>query len=594
MKSFEELRLGPEVVAALAAEGIESPTPFQAAAIPVVLRGNDVLGRVGPGGGALVGYAAPLLERLQGNAGAPACLVLCASRRQATRLARSAAPLCEATGHRAAALARPWRRPEEADFLFVPADGLRPLLDGTIGTETVRAVVLHDGDGVAAGVPADRLETLLAGLPDDCQRVFCGLPFGPVLQSFARRFTRRAATIPSPDRQEAAADGRGAKSRRSGRQPSGARLLRCVAAEGGRFEATLALLASLLGQSADGTGRESRPASRPSSGLTPLLRQRGPRHVLVFASSADQAADLGDFIEMHGFAVGRPGDEAASVWLCPGEDEAAREAVEAHRAPESIATVSAAVPAAAEAALLRHGAGGPAWIVAQTREMRHVEAVAEKAGFALKRVQAQRTPSVSKAIDALGEELSKTARSPETIPYALLVEELASGLAATEIAAAALALLHRERGAEARDDSPPPPKAWVRLFLSCGERDGIGPREIVGAVTSEAGVSGKEIGKIQVRDKHAVVEVAEPEAARIVKALNGITLGGRSLRADYDRQREKRPAASGPAAARPRRPAPQGGRRTAAKPPRGKSPPGKRTGAPRSRKDQRPPAKRRP
>lgn len=600
MKSFEELRLGPEVVAALAAEGIESPTPFQAAAIPVVLRGNDVLGRVGPGGGALVGYAAPLLERLQGNAGAPACLVLCASRRQATRLARSAAPLCEATGHRAAALARPWRRPEEADFLFVPADGLRPLLDGTIGTETVRAVVLHDGDGVAAGVPADRLETLLAGLPDDCQRVFCGLPFGPVLQSMARRFTRRAATIPSPDRQEAAAEGRGARPRRRG-QPSGARLLRCVAADGGRFEATLALLASLLRPAADGPAREAAAPSRSSSGLTPLLRQRAPRHVLVFASSADQAADLGDFIEMHGFAVGRPGDEAAPVWLCPGEDEAAREAVEAHRAPESIATVSAAVPAAAETASLRHGAGGAAWVVAQTREMRHVEAVAEKAGFALKRVQAERPPAVSEAIDALGEELSQTARSPETIPYALLVEELGSGLAATEIAAAALALLHRERGAEARDASaPPPPKAWVRLFLSCGERDEIGPREIVGAVTSEAGVSGKEIGKIQVRDKHAIVEVAEPEAARIVKALNGITLGGRSLRVDYDRQREKRPASSGPSAARPRRPASPGGRRTAPRRPHGKlspgnkSPPGKRTGATRSRKDQKPTAKRRP
>lgn len=594
MKSFEELRLGPEVVAALAARGIESPTPFQAAAIPVILRGNDVLGRVGPGGGALVGYAAPLLERLQGNAGAPACLVLCASHRQAIRLARSTAPLCEATGHRAAALVRPWRRPEEADFLFVPADGIRPLLDGTVGTETVRAVVLHDGDGIAAGVPADRLEALLAGLPDDCQRVFCGLPFGPALQSVARRFTRRAATIPSLDRrEEAAGTGRGAKPRRGGRPSSGARLLRCVTADGSRFEATLALAASLLRQPSAGSGRAADATPRRSSGLAPLLRQRGPRHVLVFASSADQAADLGDFIEMHGFEVGRPGDEAAPVWLSPGEDEAARKAVEAHPAPESIATVSSAAPAAAEAALLRHGAGGPAWIVAQTREMRHVEAVVRQAGFALKRVQVQRTPAVSEAIDALGEELTEVARSPEAIPYALLVEELASGLAATEIAAAALALLHRERGAEARSVPEAAPKAWVRLFLSCGERDEIGPREIVGAVTSEAGVSGKEIGKIQVRDKHAIVEVAEPEAARVVKALNGITLGGRSLRVDYDRQREKRPAGPAAAAARPQRRGPQGARLGAPRQPRAKPSSGKRTGATSPRKRQRPPTSRR-
>lgn len=593
MKSFEELRLGPEVVAALAAEGIESPTPFQAAAIPVVLRGHDLLGRVGPGGGALVGYAAPLLERLQGNAGAPACLVLCPSHGQATRLARSTTRLCEATGHRAAALAPLWRRPAEADFLFVPPDGIRRLFDGTVGTDGVQAVVLHDGDGIAASVPNDHLEALLGGLPSDCQRVFCGLPFGPALQSMARRFTRRAATVPSPGvEEEGAAGKRGAKGRPGGGPSSRGRLLRCVTADGGRFEAALALVASLLREPA-GSARETTEALRSSSRLTPLLRQRGPRHVLVFASSADQAADLGDFIEMHGFEVGRPGDADAPVWLSPGEDAAAREAVEAVGAPESVATVSSAPPAAPEAALLRHGAGGPAWVVAGTREMRHVETVAQEAGFALKRVEAPRRPDVSEAIDALAAEVSEAVRSPETIPYALLVEALAPDLAATEIAAAALALLHRERGADARDAVVAPPKAWVRLFLSCGERDEIGPREIVGAIASEAGVSGKEVGKIQLRDKHAIVEVAEPEAARVVKALNGITLGGRSLRVDYDRQREKRPATTGQAGARPRRPAPKGAkrpisRRPNSKRPPGKSPPGKRTGPTKSRT--RPPA----
>ena len=35
MESFEELGLSPELVAALASEGAEEPTPFQVAAIPV-------------------------------------------------------------------------------------------------------------------------------------------------------------------------------------------------------------------------------------------------------------------------------------------------------------------------------------------------------------------------------------------------------------------------------------------------------------------------------------------------------------------------------------------------------------------------------
>ncbi len=517
MTSFDELRLGPEIVAALAAEGIETPTPFQAAAIPVIARGNDLLGRVGAGGGAMVAYAAPLLGRVDAGGDGPVGLVVCAGQRQATRLARSLAPLCEATGHRAAALGRPWREPERADFLFVPADGIRKLFDGGVSTERVRAVVLHDGDAVLAAVPEDHVEALLSGLPDDCQRIFCGLPFGPTLQSVARRFTRRAATVPSPARDEQGGrKGGGAPRGRRVGQPSGTRALHCVVAHGGRMEATLALAAELLEGPVD--------------------------HVLVFASSADQAADLGDFLEVHGFAAGPPGDEHAPVWLSPDEDGAAREALEAAPNPRAVATVSAAAPPAAEAVAHRHEIGGPAWVIAETRELRHLEIAAREAGFALRRVRPRRETRVTEAVDALAEELAEAARSPETAPYALLVEALAGELGPTEIAAAALALLHRQRADEGRPAAEGAPTAWVRLFLSCGEHDEIGPREIVGAIASEAGVAGEQIGKIQVRDRHAVVEVAEPEAAKVVKALNGITLGGRSLRVDYDRPRERRPA----------------------------------------------------
>ena len=194
MTSFEDLPLGPETVASLAAEGIETPTPFQAAAIPVIARGNDLLGRAGPGSGTLVAYAAPLLDRLEGRAGAPVCLVLCTGAGQATEIARSFARLAEGSGMRAAALAPHWHLPERADFLFVPADRISALYDGTVKVSGVKALVVHDGDGVVSSVPSDLLETFLGGLPSDCQRIFCGLPFGAALRSVARRFTRRDGT----------------------------------------------------------------------------------------------------------------------------------------------------------------------------------------------------------------------------------------------------------------------------------------------------------------------------------------------------------------------------------------------------------------
>ena len=515
MKSFEELPLGPETVAALAAEGIETPTPFQAAAIPVIARGNDLMGRSGPGSGTLVGYGAPLLDRLEGGHGAPVCLVLCAGHRQATELARSFARLCEGTGARAAALAEHWLLPQRADFLFVPADRVPALYDQTVDITHVQALVLHDGDGVVKGVPADHLEAFLTGLPQGCQRIFCGLPFGPAVRSLAERFTHRAATVPAGPRQSA---GKPAKTRAS--TDGSSRELNLVVIEGDRWESALAVTATLLED--------------------PI------RHVLIFAASADQAADLGDFLAMHGYASGSPGDETVPVWLSPGEDEAAREALNAVINPATVATLSCSVPPGSAVAALRHRVGGPAWALAAVRETGHLKEVAAHAGLRLKRARPTRPPRVSAALDAFVDHLHEAARAPEMSPYYLLVESLLDRFSAAEIAAAALLLLDRK---SPRKDAPSvgagnasQPESWARLFVSAGQRDDLGPGDLLGALTNQSGVPGKRVGRIDVRESHSLIEVRESDARKVISALNGVTLGGRSLRVDYDRAKEGRPS----------------------------------------------------
>lgn len=514
MTSFEDLPLGPETVAALAAEGIEAPTPFQAAAIPVIARGNDLMGRSGPGSGTLVGYGAPLLDRLEGGHGAPVCLVLCAGHRQATELARSFAGLCEASGARAAALADHWLLPERADFLFVPADRVQALCDRSVDVSHVRALVLHDGDGVVKGVRPDHLETFLTELPRECQRIFCGLPFGPALRSLAERFTHRAAMVPPGPRQ---VQGKPAKTRPEADESS--RELNLMVIEGDRWEAALALTAELVED--------------------PI------RHVLIFASSADQAADLGDFLAMHGYVSGPPGDDTVPVWLSPGEDEAACEAMDAIAEPATVATLSCSVPAGAAVATLRHAAGGPAWVLAAVRETGHLREVAAGAGLRLKRIRPTRPPRVSATLDARVDELHEAARAPEMASYYLLVESLLDRFSAAEVAAAALLLLDRK---SAKREAPSVgaahasvPESWVRLFVSAGKRDDLGPGDLLGALTNQSGVAGKRVGRIDVRESHSLIEVRESDAKKVISAMNGITLGGRSLRVDYDRAKERRP-----------------------------------------------------
>ncbi|MDE2876392.1 MAG: DbpA RNA binding domain-containing protein [Gemmatimonadota bacterium] len=515
MTSFEDLPLGPETVAALAADGIETPTPFQAAAIPVIARGNDLMGRAGPGSGTLVGYGAPLLDRLEGGRGAPVCLVLCAGHRQATELARSFARLSEASGARAAALADHWLLPERADFLFVPADRVQALLDRSVDIKHVRALVLHDGDGVVKSVRADHLEAFLTGLPRECQRIFCGLPFGPALRSLAERFTHRAATVPPGPRQPARKTGK------SRPKPDDLRELNLVVIEGDRWEAALALTANLL--------------------------EDPVRHVLIFASSADQAADLGDFLSMHGYVSGPPGDEVVPVWISPGEDEAAREALDAMDEPETVATLSCSVPAGGAAASLRHASGGPAWVLAAVRETGHLKEVAADAGLRLRRTRPTRPPRVSATLDARIDDLHEAVRAPGMASYYLLVESLLDRFSAAEIAAAALLLL--DRGG-AKREAPAvgaahasAPESWVRLFVSAGKRDDLGPGDLLGALTNQSGVPGRRVGRIDVRESHSLIEVRESDAKKVISAMNGITLGGRSLRVDYDRAKERRPVA---------------------------------------------------
>ncbi|QTX05748.1 DEAD/DEAH box helicase [Agromyces archimandritae] len=62
--SFADLGLGQNIVRTLAELGAESPFPIQAATIPVVLEGRDVLGRGRTGSGKTIAFGAPTVERL--------------------------------------------------------------------------------------------------------------------------------------------------------------------------------------------------------------------------------------------------------------------------------------------------------------------------------------------------------------------------------------------------------------------------------------------------------------------------------------------------------------------------------------------------
>lgn len=70
--TFDQLALHPSLVQAIADEGYTQPTPIQAAAIPLVLAGHDLMAAAQTGTGKTAGFTLPLLHRLQsGDAAKP-------------------------------------------------------------------------------------------------------------------------------------------------------------------------------------------------------------------------------------------------------------------------------------------------------------------------------------------------------------------------------------------------------------------------------------------------------------------------------------------------------------------------------------------
>ncbi|MBT2119058.1 DEAD/DEAH box helicase [Dyella sp. LX-66] len=86
---FAALALKPEVLKALSDVGYESPSPIQAATIPPLLEGRDVLGQAQTGTGKTAAFALPILSRIELKPGKPQALVLAPTRELAIQVAEA-------------------------------------------------------------------------------------------------------------------------------------------------------------------------------------------------------------------------------------------------------------------------------------------------------------------------------------------------------------------------------------------------------------------------------------------------------------------------------------------------------------------------
>ena len=87
--SFDDLSLSAPLLRALKDVGYESPSPIQAATIPPLMAGRDLLGLAQTGTGKTAAFALPILARIDTDNGLPQALVLTPTRELAIQVAEA-------------------------------------------------------------------------------------------------------------------------------------------------------------------------------------------------------------------------------------------------------------------------------------------------------------------------------------------------------------------------------------------------------------------------------------------------------------------------------------------------------------------------
>jgi len=90
-----------------------------------------------------------------------------------------------------------------------------------------------------------------------------------------------------------------------------------------------------------------------------------------------------------------------------------------------------------------------------------------------------------------------------------------------------------ERATRARREERPrgKPEAGFETFrIEVGHDHGVQPGNIVGAIANEAGLDSKNIGRVDIRDDHSLVDLPEGMPAEIFKHLKKVWVSGQQLR----------------------------------------------------------------
>jgi Superfamily II DNA and RNA helicases len=545
--TFAALGLRPELLAALGALGYEEPTAIQREAIPPLLAGRDLLGQAATGTGKTAAFALPLLQRLPADRpGSPVALILVPTRELAVQVSEAVHRYGRDLGVRVLPIyggqpiARQLRVLDAGVDVVVatPGRALDHVARGTLRLDACDTVVLDEADEMLDMGFAEDIEAILQHVPQRRQTVLFSATMPGRIDGLARRHLR------DPVRIEIA------------RQP------------------TPAGTAPLVRQIAYVVARAHKPAA-----LGRILDVESPTAAIVFCRSRDEVDRLTETMNGRGYRA-----EALHGGMTQEQRDRVMGRLRAGTADLLVATDVAArgldieqlthvvnydVPSAPESYVHRVGrvgrAGrqGVAITLAEPREHRMLKTIERITG---QRISIDTVPTVAdlrtRRLESLRAALHESLLEDDLEPYRVVVETLTDEFDVMEVALAAVRLAHEATGGTADEEeipqatfhtgwdgrgrrdgardlrraARPRPDGMACLFVGLGRRAGIRPQDLVGAITGETGISGREIGAIEIADRFSLVEVPRSAAAEVITKLRQTTIKGRRATVRWDRE----------------------------------------------------------
>jgi len=535
--TFAGLGLCPEIVHTLAGLGYEEPTPIQREAIPPVLAGRDLLGQAATGTGKTAAFALPILQRLThaDRGGEPMALVLVPTRELAVQVSEAVHRYGRNLGARVLPIygGQPLGRQLGAlkrgvdVVVATPGRALDHIGRGTLKLGGLLLTVLDEADEMLDMGFADDIESILEGTPDGVQTVLFSATMPPRLDKMTRRHLTDPVRIEIARETVAAGD------------------------------------APRVRQTAYVVQRAHKPAA-----LGRVLDVEAPTAALVFCRTRAEVDQLSETLNGRGYRA-----EALHGGLSQEQRDRVMARVRGGISDLLVATDVAArgldidqlthvinydVPAAPDSYVHRIGrvgrAGreGIAITLAEPREHRQLKTIER---VTKQRITMEKVPTVAdlhaRRLEATRVALHESLLEDDLARFRVVVETLTDEFDLMEVALAAVKLAHEAGGGA--DDDQDIPEATVRpdwktkgsaavkkggprrgpqgpvtkVFIGAGRLTGIRPQDLVGAITGESCLGGKDIGAIQIADRFSLVEVPADAADEVIAALRGSTIKGK-------------------------------------------------------------------